>query len=121
MWGKGEIARCEQFLIFPQCFQKACFPGASKGVVVWEWVKVISWQSVTLVLTQLFFPKPLTTFLTCFCRNHLVLPMIFAITVLSYLRNKMVFCNLNLCMFLTYCQNASNEDTSTRHFNFWRL
>ena len=27
--GKGEIARCEQFLLFPQCFQKACFPGAS--------------------------------------------------------------------------------------------
>ena len=38
--GKGEIARYEQFLPFPQCFQKACFPGASKGVVVWEWVKV---------------------------------------------------------------------------------
>ena len=37
--GKGEIARCEQFLLFPQCFQTACFPGASKGVVVWEWVK----------------------------------------------------------------------------------
>ena len=36
--GKGEIARYEQFLIFPQCFQKACFPGASKGVIVWEWV-----------------------------------------------------------------------------------
>ena len=35
--GKGEIARYEQFL-FPQCFQKACFPGASKGVTVWEWV-----------------------------------------------------------------------------------
>ena len=34
--GKGEIARYEQFLLFPQCFQKACFPGASKGVVVWE-------------------------------------------------------------------------------------
>ena len=38
--------------------------------------KVISWQSVTHVfpvfltpvLTQFFFPKPLTTFLTCFCR-----------------------------------------------------
>ena len=28
--GKGEIARYEQFLLFPQCFQKACFPGASK-------------------------------------------------------------------------------------------
>ena len=37
--GKGEIARYEQFLLFPQCFQKACFPGASKGVTVWEWVK----------------------------------------------------------------------------------
>ena len=37
--GKGEIARYEQFLLFPQCFQKVCFPGASKGVIVWEWVK----------------------------------------------------------------------------------
>ena len=36
---KGEIACFEQFLLFPQCFQKACFPGASKGVIVWEWVK----------------------------------------------------------------------------------
>ena len=36
--GKGEIAHYEQFLLFPQCFQKAYFPGASKGVVVWEWV-----------------------------------------------------------------------------------
>ena len=25
--------------LFPQCLQKACFPGASKGVIVWEWVK----------------------------------------------------------------------------------
>ena len=38
--GKGEIARYEQFLLFLQCFQKACFPGASKGVIVWEWVKL---------------------------------------------------------------------------------
>ena len=38
--GKGEIARYEQFLLFPQCFQKACFPGESKGVIVWEWVNV---------------------------------------------------------------------------------
>ena len=37
--GKGQIAPYEQFLLFPQCFQKACFPGASKGVIVWEWVK----------------------------------------------------------------------------------
>ena len=39
--GKGEIARYEQFLLLPQCFQKACFPGASKGVIVWEWVKLV--------------------------------------------------------------------------------
>ena len=37
--GKGETAPYEQFLLFPQCFQKACFTGASKGVIVWEWVK----------------------------------------------------------------------------------
>ena len=36
--GKGENARYEQFLLFPQCFQKACFPEASKGVIVWECV-----------------------------------------------------------------------------------
>ena len=38
--GKGEIAHYEQFLLFPQRFQKACFRGASKGVIVWEWVKI---------------------------------------------------------------------------------
>ena len=43
--GKGEIARHEQFLLFPQCFQKACFPGASKGVIVWEWVKQTTIES----------------------------------------------------------------------------
>ena len=35
--GKGEIAHYEQFLLFPLCFQMACFPGAAKGVIVWEW------------------------------------------------------------------------------------
>ena len=37
--GEGEFARYEQFLLFRQCFQKACFPGASDAVIVWEWVK----------------------------------------------------------------------------------
>ena len=37
--GKEEIARYEQFLLYLQCFQKACFAGVSKGVIVWEWVK----------------------------------------------------------------------------------
>ena len=44
--GKGEIAHCEQFLLFPQCFQKACFPGASKGVIVWEWVYWSTWKNL---------------------------------------------------------------------------
>ena len=39
---EGEIARYEQFLLFPQSFQKACLLGASKGVIVWEWVNVDS-------------------------------------------------------------------------------
>ena len=32
--GKGEIARYEQFLLFPHCFQKACFPGACRCVEI---------------------------------------------------------------------------------------
>ena len=44
--GKGEIAHYEQFLLFPQCFQKACFPEASKGVIVWEWVNTTSTAKV---------------------------------------------------------------------------
>ena len=44
--GKREIARYQQFLLFPQCFQKACFPGASKGVVVWEWIKCASFTTI---------------------------------------------------------------------------
>ena len=46
---KGEIARHKQFLLFPQCFQKACFPGTSKGVIVWEWVK----KSLNLLFERL--------------------------------------------------------------------
>ena len=39
--GKGEIACYKQFLLFPQCFQKACFPGVSKVVIVWELVNPV--------------------------------------------------------------------------------
>ena len=38
--GKGEIACYEQFLLFPQGFQKGSFPDPSKGVTVWEWVQM---------------------------------------------------------------------------------
>ena len=34
--GKGENAGYQHFLLLPQCFQKASFPEASKGVIVWE-------------------------------------------------------------------------------------
>ena len=34
-----ETDRYEQFLLYPQCFLKACFRGASEGVIVLEWVK----------------------------------------------------------------------------------
>ena len=37
---KGENAGYQHFLLFLQCFQKACFPWVSKGVFVWEWDKV---------------------------------------------------------------------------------
>ena len=53
MVGKGEIARNEQFLLFPQCFQKACFPVASKGVMVWEWVKRCVYNSCRTFQYQL--------------------------------------------------------------------
>ena len=38
--GKGEIARYEQFLVFPQCFQKTCTAQMLKAGLVWERVKV---------------------------------------------------------------------------------
>ena len=54
--GKGEIAHYEQFLLFPQCFQKACFPGASKGVTVWEWVnEIVCCQQIHSIWTSLNF------------------------------------------------------------------
>ena len=56
--GKGEIAPYEQFLLFPQCFEKAFFPGASKGVIVWEWVNMQSAFHYTIP-TKWHFLMPL--------------------------------------------------------------
>ena len=42
--GRQKVSLCGNGLIyfsFSQCFQKACFPGASKGVIVWEWVNIL--------------------------------------------------------------------------------
>ena len=60
---KGEIARYEQFLLFPQCFQKACFPEASKGVIVWEWVKLAK-GSLNNIFHNSFKPFPNDKFYT---------------------------------------------------------
>ena len=54
--GKGEIARYEQFLLFPQCFQKTCFPGVSlcgNGLIVKLHFFVISIISFWKVHTSL--------------------------------------------------------------------
>ena len=94
---KGEIACYKQFLLFSQCFLpymalifhfKCTLKCYLEFVSIWNSLKfcrlvmaeqVISWRSVTHnvfpgfltpVLTQLFFPNPRTTFLTCFCRGE---------------------------------------------------
>ena len=56
---KGEIACDEQFFLFPQCFQKACFPGTSKGVIVWECVKCAPHSKIFyLSITKEYTVKP---------------------------------------------------------------
>ena len=60
--GKGEIARNEQFLLFPQCFKKAHYPGASKGVIVWEWVNQLPhnaafWRTKDMKLWKTLWEK----------------------------------------------------------------
>ena len=63
--GKEEIARYEQFLLFPQCFHKACFPGASKGVIAWEWVKGYEDKGYALTLSQTTHFRRLQTERVC--------------------------------------------------------
>ena len=55
--GKRRNCSLRAFLFFPQCFQKACFPAASKGVIVCECVKLLSlfislYQTCNLVLNS---------------------------------------------------------------------
>ena len=91
--GKGEIACYDkQFLLYPQCFQKACFPGASIGVIVWECVKagglliqVVSNTGLT-VLETIFFQSQwflfhFTNFKTMFRREREMNPV--ALTIIN--------------------------------------
>ena len=45
--GKGEIARYEQFLLYPQCFQETCTVETQKPVLVLERVNLS--QTITKV------------------------------------------------------------------------
>ena len=63
---KGEIARYEQFLLFPQCFQKVCFPGASKGVVVWKWVNTELKRTITTGVCCIEITEQMPFLLTSF-------------------------------------------------------
>ena len=51
--GKGEIARFEQFLLFPQCFQKLSVVDVSK------WVSMEYRVNLPVFSKSLIHPKPL--------------------------------------------------------------
>ena len=51
-----------QFLLFPQCFQKASFPDPPKGVILWEWV--------TMSDRTICQPGPETSLLTEYAQNQ---------------------------------------------------
>ena len=53
--GKVGIVHYEQFLLFPPCFQKACFLGVSKGVIVWEWVNTYPAEYKVQTIAQSYF------------------------------------------------------------------
>ena len=67
--GSGEIARYEQFLLFPRCFQKTC-TAVQKGIV-WESVKKKCW-SISQRMCELFPKQQILCFskLEEFCRRQ---------------------------------------------------
>ena len=50
--GKGEIARYEQFLLFPQCFQKTYTADTQKPGLVWERIKTTRFLVMLLILSS---------------------------------------------------------------------
>ena len=48
--GKGDIARYEQFLLFPQCFEKTCTAHTYKSRLVWERVDTSAKRPIHLSL-----------------------------------------------------------------------
>ena len=68
--GKGEIARYEQFLLFPQCFQKIC----TADVIGWTFVEInISLNDRDFVFITLPIRVPRGSVVRCLTRNPGVL------------------------------------------------
>ena len=65
--GKGEIARYEQFLLFPQCFQKLSFIDASKSVSM----ELILYLPVHLYIIFSFFLSSYNYNIFFICLNSL--------------------------------------------------
>ena len=64
---KGKIARFEQFLFMPQCFQKSSTADALESVYIWE-----------SFVFQLCFPKSYKFMLSLVCIREMVYPFPFA-------------------------------------------
>ena len=56
--GKGEIARNEQFLLFPQCFQKTCTADTYKPGLVWERVNAPNFLNSNVTRNHIFNSLP---------------------------------------------------------------
>ena len=84
LWEKEKLLIMSNFL-FPQCFLKACFPGASKGVDVWEWVNPYSARWLKLNF-QLYNQSPDIDFSKFFFRLAWLVVLGFnpTLTVRSY-------------------------------------
>ena len=74
--GKGEIARYEQFLLSPQCFQKSCAADTYETGLVWERVK-------SYLVTALVIDEGCDRILNL---NSLPNPMLLALTLIVLTR-----------------------------------
>ena len=68
MVGKGEIARYEQFLLFPQCFLKTCTEDTYKPGLVWERLNPFCVYRYELALSNLV-PKQALDFTCLQCKS----------------------------------------------------
>ena len=58
LWEKEKLHVTSNFSFY-QCFQKVCFPGASKGVIVWNVLK--NQAEISVVLSCILALSPITT------------------------------------------------------------